>query len=78
MGGNEMKHDEFKKLCRKPWKEDFSYLFTDRTEKREEGRDCICNENKNSNIEFRPETKHLGTYGKLKVVRKKKKKTYKI
>ena len=52
-----MSYDEFKKLCRTSWEEDYNYLYVDRSKKKDQGRYCICNENKNTYIECAPETK---------------------
>ena len=52
-----MSYDEFKELCRKSWEEDSNYLCIDRSKKRDQGRYCICNENKNTYINCTPETK---------------------
>ena len=41
-----MSYDEFKELCRKSWDEDYNYHCIDRSEKRDQGRYCICNESK--------------------------------
>ena len=57
VGGYDMSYDEFKELCRKSWKEDYNYLCFDRSKKRDQGRDWICNESKNTFIECTPETK---------------------
>ena len=53
----DMNYDEFKELCIKSWQEDYNYLCIDRSEKRDQGRYCICNESKNTYIECTPETK---------------------
>ena len=52
-----MSYVEFKQLCRKSWKDDYSYLCLDRSEKRDQERYCICNESKNTYTECIPETK---------------------
>ena len=52
-----MIYDEFKQLCRKTWDEDYNYLCIDRSKKRDQGRYCICNESKNTYVEFTPQTK---------------------
>ena len=44
VAGYDMKYDEFKDLCRKSWEEDYNYLCSDRSKKRDQGRYCICNE----------------------------------
>ena len=46
VAGYDMKYDEFKELCRKSWEEDYNYLCIDRSKKRDQGKYCICNENK--------------------------------
>ena len=46
VAGYDMSYDEFKELCRKSWEEDYNYLCIDRSKKRDQGRYCICNENK--------------------------------
>ena len=53
----DMNYDEFKALCRKSWDEDYNYLCIDRSKKRDQGRYCICNENKNTYLEATPQTK---------------------
>ena len=57
VAGYDMNYDEFKDLCRKSWDEDYNYLCVDRFKKRDQGKYCIYNENKNSYIECTPETK---------------------
>ena len=46
VAGYDMNYDEFKELCRKSWDEDYNYLCIDRSEKRDQGRYCICYESK--------------------------------
>ena len=46
VSGYDMNYDEFKELCGKSWEEDYNYLCIDRSKKRDHGRYCICNENK--------------------------------
>ena len=46
VAGYDMNFDEFKDLCRKSWEEDYNYLYIDRSEKRDQGKYCICNESK--------------------------------
>ena len=57
VAGYDMSFDEFRKICRKSWEEDYNYLCIDRSKKREQGRSCICNGKKNTYIECVPETK---------------------
>ena len=57
VAGYDMKHDDFKELCRKSWEEDYNYLCFDRSKKRDQGRYCICDENKKTYRECTPETK---------------------
>ena len=54
VAGYNMSCDEFKKLCRNLWEDDYKYLCTDRSKKRVQGRYCICKESKNTNIECIP------------------------
>ena len=42
----DMNYDEFKDLCRKSREEDYNCLYIDRSEKRDQGKYCICNESK--------------------------------
>ena len=53
----DMNYDEFKELCRKSWEEDYNYICIDRSKKRDQGKYCICNENKKTYIEATPQTK---------------------
>ena len=57
VAGYDMSYDEFKKICRKPWEEDYNYLCIDRFTKRKQGRYCFCNESKNTYLEATPQTK---------------------
>ena len=57
VAGYDMNYDEFKELCRKPWEEDYNYLYIDRSKRRDKRRYCICNESKNTYFECIPETK---------------------
>ena len=52
-----MSYDEFRELCRKSWDEDYNYLCFGRSKKRDQGRYCICDEGKKTNIEATPQTK---------------------
>ena len=52
-----MKYVELKELCRKSWEKDYDYLCIDRSKKRDQGKCCICNENKNTYIECTPQRK---------------------
>ena len=56
VAGYDMSDDEFKKLRRKSWEDNYNYLCSDRSKKRDLGRYCICNENKNTYIKCTPET----------------------
>ena len=44
--GYDVNYDEFKELSRKSWEEDYNYLYIDRSKKRDQGKNCICNESK--------------------------------
>ena len=57
VAGYDVNYDEFKDLFRKKWEQDYNYLFIDRSKKRDQGKNCICYESKNSYIEYTPETK---------------------
>ena len=57
VAGYDMNYDEFEELCRKSWEEDYNYLCIDRSEKRDQGKYCICNESKRTYIEATPQTK---------------------
>ena len=57
VAGYDMNYDEFKELCRKSWEEDYNYLSIDRSKKRDQRKNCICNESKHTYIECIPETK---------------------
>ena len=57
VGGYDMSYNELKELCRNFLEDDFNCLFIDRSKKRNQGRQCLCNESKNTYIEFTPETK---------------------
>ena len=46
VAGYDMSYDEFKEVCRKSWKEEYNYLCIDRSQRRDLGRYCICNEGK--------------------------------
>ena len=52
-----MGYDEFKQLCRDFREEEYNYLRFDRSKLREQGRQCFCNENKNTFVECTQETK---------------------
>ena len=56
VAGYDMNYDEFKELYRKSWEEDYNYLYIVRSKKRDQGRYCICNENKKTYIEATPQT----------------------
>ena len=55
-GGYFVCYDELEHLSRKTWEEDYDYLCFDRFKKRDQGRFCICNENKNIFFECTPGT----------------------
>ena len=57
VAGYDMNYDEFEELCGKSWEEHYNYLCIDRCKIRDQGRNCIYNESKNSFIECTPETK---------------------
>ena len=57
VGGYDMRYDEFKAICRISWKDDYTYLCIDRSTKRDQGRNCVCNESKSAFIECTSETK---------------------
>ena len=57
VAGFDMSYDEFKELCRKSCEEDYNYLCIDRSKKKDQGKYCICNENKRTYIEGTPQTK---------------------
>ena len=50
LGGYDMKHGEFKKMCRKAWSEKFNYLCFDMTKNKNEVKNSIFNESKNTYI----------------------------
>ena len=52
----DMKYDEFKEMCHKPWYEKFNYLCIDMTKNKNEGKNRISNESKNIYIECFCET----------------------
>ena len=57
-----MSYDEMKDLCREALKdEDYNYLYTDRSKKKSESKNCICSENKPERYTVCiPETSFLG------------------
>ena len=57
VAGYDMKYDEFKEICRKSWEEDYIYLCIDRSKKRDQGKNCICNESKRTYIEATTQTR---------------------
>ena len=59
IAGLDKKLEEWKHLCRKTWENDYNYLQIDRFVKIGEGRYNIRKCNKNTYIEFNPETKHF-------------------
>ena len=52
-----MSYDEFKRLCRKSWVEDYNYLCIDRSKRRDQGRFCVCNESKKTYTAAAPQKK---------------------
>ena len=50
VAGYDMSYDDMTELCKKSWEEDYNYFCTDRSKKKEQGRHCICNESKSTNI----------------------------
>ena len=57
VAGYDMTYDEFIELCRKSWDEEYSYLCIDSSNKKDQGRYCICKESKKTHIEATPQTK---------------------
>ena len=57
LGGYDMSYDEFRNIYRRSWEEEFNYLCTDRSKKKDQGRYCICNESKSTYVQCTPETK---------------------
>ena len=57
VAGYDMNYDEFKELCKKSWDEDYNYPCIDRSKKRDQGKYCICNENKKTDLKATPQTK---------------------
>ena len=55
--GYDVSYDELKELRRRAWEEDYNYLSIDRSKKRDQGRYCIFNENKNTYSECTSQTK---------------------
>ena len=53
----DMSNDENKQLYRVSWEEEPNFFCVDRSKKRDQGRNCNCNESKNIYIESNPETK---------------------
>ena len=51
IGSYDMKHDEFKEMCRKAWSENVNYLCFDMGRNKEEGTYRIFNERTNTYIE---------------------------
>ena len=52
-----MSYDEFKNSCRISCEKDYNYLSVDRYKERDQGRYCICNENKSTCIDCTPQKK---------------------
>ena len=50
IGRYDMKHDEFKEMCRNAWSERVNYLCIDMTKIKNDGRNRIFNESKNTYI----------------------------
>ena len=48
VGGYDMSYDEFVQICRETWKEEYIYLRFDGSKKRDQARNCNCNESKNT------------------------------
>ena len=46
VAGYDLSYDDFKELCRRSWEKYYISFCIDRSEKREQGRYCICNESK--------------------------------
>ena len=41
-------YDDFKDLCCRAWAKDFNYLYFDKSKKKEEGKNSMQNESKNT------------------------------
>ena len=50
-GAHDMLFSEFKQMCREAWSEKFNYLCIDMTKNKNEGKNRIFNESKNTYIE---------------------------
>ena len=48
VGEYDMKYDEFKQICKSSWEEEYEYLCTDSSKKRDQGRHSTCIENKDT------------------------------
>ena len=59
VAGYDMNYDEFIELCRKSWEEEYNYLYIDVSDKRDQGKFCICKESKKTYIEATPQTEHI-------------------
>ena len=57
VAGYDMNYDDFKDLCRKSWEDEYNYLYIDRSKKRDQGKNCVCNESRKTYIEATPQTK---------------------
>ena len=56
IGAYDLKNDEFKQMCHKPWDEKYNYLCIDMAKKRNEGKYRFFNESKTTYFECIPET----------------------
>ena len=50
VAGYDMSYDEFEELSRRSWEEVYNYLCVDRSKKRDQRRNCRCNESKKKRI----------------------------
>ena len=51
-----MKFDQFKEMCRIAWSEKINYLCIDLSKNKNEGKNRLFNESKNTYIEYTPES----------------------
>ena len=56
IGAYDMLYSEFRGLCREALSKKLNFFFIDVTKKKNEGKNCILIENKNTCIECAPET----------------------
>ena len=56
IGAFDMIYDEFKKMCRVAWSENFNYLCIDMSKNKNEGKYRIFNESKSTYFDCIPET----------------------